>query len=361
MAITIYPPLAVALRKRSGAESLPVAAGASASAVRHTSGNSVWSELDRLFAALADSVGLTPVVERGRQTFEEAGTFTVPAGVHRILVMCIAAGSAPTYSGRYTGNTLVSRYLDVTPGTSYAVTISTSKTGTVGTGNRLTGSGVQGSSSFGGNLLKAGWSGQYTVDGTTYTYNWEQDQIFPEALAGKGMCSISRMIAPPTGHGTGGWRVWNAGGNADLSRAYWLELARDIPAGAGPSGRPCYPDTSQLAQAATNDSGNAGWRVGAGAYYGGPAGKFQGTYAYAANSRWGGPGCVMVFWGDDISRSSRTLWNRWDADSSLPTPIVPLTLAEELPYTNPGAGFTGSTVGEALDEIARRLESAGTV
>ena len=361
MTVTINPPLAVTLRKRSGAESLPVAMGASASVVRHTSGNSVWSELDRLFAALDDSAGLAPVVERGWQNFTEAGTFTVPEGVHRVLVMCIAAGSAPTYSGRYTGNTLVSRYLDVTPGTSYAVTISTSKTGTAGAGNRLVGSGVQGSSSFGGNLLKAGWSGKYTVDGTTYTYTKGQDPIFPEALDGKGMCSISRMIAPPTGHGVGGWRVWSADGNVDLSRAYWLELARDIPAGAGPSGRNCYPDTSQLASQATYNSGNAGWRVGGGASYGGPAGKFEGSYAYGANSRWGGQGGVMVFWGDDISRSSRTLWNRWDADSNLPTPIVPLTLAEELPYTHPDADFTGSTVGEALDEIARRLESAGTV
>lgn len=360
MALTINPPLAVRFYCRKSSQNIfPIEFPCSASSILLDSGNNVWAELDRLFAALDDAAVPAAPVARGWQSFTEAGTFTVPDGVRRLLVLCIAAGSAPTYSGRYTGNTLVSRYIDVSPGTQYAVTISTSKTGTAGANNLLTGAGVQGSSSFGGSLLKAGWSGNYTVDGTTYTYTKGQDPVFPAALDGKGMCAVSRMIAPPNGHGVGGWRMWSASENTDLSRAYYLELARDIPPGAGPSGKSCYPDTSQIAQSATYDSGNAGWRVGGGGYYGGPAGKFQGTYAYAANSRWGGTGCVMVFWGDDITTTAPPL-HYLNGDNRLPTPVIPVTLADELPYANPDAGFDGATAGEALKEILRRLESRNT-
>lgn len=107
----------------------------------------------------------------GTQTFTSSGTFSVPAGVNRVFVLCVGGGGGGGVynstevgtSGTYTtialgggGGGAVSGWIDVTPGQNIAVTVGSGGAGGV-FGGAVPGNG--GSSSFGGFLTATGGTG----------------------------------------------------------------------------------------------------------------------------------------------------------------------------------------------------------
>lgn len=342
MSITLNPPVAVAAHKREGESASPVPDFLPAHAANILyKDKTVKDALDELFEAFAP-----PIPERGWQKFTETGEFTVPEGVTRVLVMCIGAGASSTTS--YLGSgTFVSRYVSVTPGAAIPVAVGKPQ----GKGKVPKDEVI---SSF-GTYLSASNCRRYAVEGNDYTHVPGQDPTFPPELEGIGMVTVTGRYYIKTNHngagpGSGGYAV-----AADVpdERAAWLELARDMPPGTEPSGRTCYPDTSQKATAAS------GRYAGSGAKYGGSAGRFESGEAYATYAGKGGDGLVCVFWGDDIEKAtnspSSSAIYRKEHDTTI-NPLDMMTDASLIPYANEEAGLAeGSTVADALDALYARL------
>lgn len=342
MSITLNPPVAVAAHKREGESASPVPDFLPAHAANILyKDKTVKDALDELFEAFAP-----PIPERGWQKFTETGKFTVPEGVTRVLVMCIGAGASSTTS--YLGSgTFVSRYVSVTPGAVIPVAVGKPQ----GPGKFPKEELI---SSF-GTHLSANNCRRFAVEGKDYTHVPGQSPTFPPELEGIGMVTVTGRYYittnGPAGPGSGGYAV-----AADVpdERAAWLELARDMPPGTEPSGRKCYPDTSQTATAAS------GMKAGSGADYGGSAGRFQSGDAYPAYAGTGGAGLVCIFWGDDIEKAANSPSSTFaiyrKEDNTTINPLDMMTDASLIPYINEEAGLAeGSTVADALDALYARL------
>ena len=341
MPITLNPPVVITAHKREGESSSPVLDFLPAHAANILyKGKTVKDALDELFEAFAP-----PLPERGWQKFTETGQFTVPEGVTRVLVMCIGAGASSTTS--YLGaGTFLSRYVSVTPGAAIPVAVGKPQ----GKGKPPKEELI---SSF-GTYLSANNCRRYAVEGNDYTHVPGQDPTFPPELEGLGMVTVTGRYYTKTTHneagpGSGGYAV-----AADVpdERVAWLELARDMPPGTEPSGRACYPDTSQKATAAS------GRYAGSGANYGGSAGRFESGEAYPAYAGTGSDGLVCVFWGDDIEKvapAPSSSAYRKEHDTTI-TKLDIMVDASIIPYTNEEVGLAkGSTVADALDALYARL------
>lgn len=363
MSITLNPPIVITAHKREGEGSSPVLGLLPARAENILYGDkTVKDALDELFAAFSDtSTGeggaLTrPPTTGGWQRFTASGDFIVPEDVSRVLVLCIGAGSS-TASTRG-GGVLVSRYLPVTPGETIPVQVGVPQSpgGTVygkpEVIERLC-------SSFNGTVLKASWKGIYHVDGTEYTFSNTEPTI-PDELKTKGVVTIGAVPNSASAStrgvgtaGTGGYAVPRTG--ILNERAAWLELARDMPPGTAPTGRTCYPDTSQLA------GSPSGAKAGVGANYGGTGGCWGLGAGYSYNAAKGGDGLVCVFWGEDIdtpkaaSDPRRTIMARVEkAGGATPLPLG--YGAHLIPYVNTEADLAeGASVADALDVLYARL------
>lgn len=290
----------------------------------------------------------------GWQKFTSTGTFTVPDGVTRVLVLCIGAGM-PT-GGIRRGGALVSRYLDVTPGEEIPVKVGTSVGPFSGYPNasRVTTM----TTSFNDTVLKATFGGSNylyrycVVDGKSYLINAPVDNYLTEELKGKGVVTIGATAvsasAPSRAQGsagTGGFNVERVG--ILTERSHWLWVARDMPPIILPQSRQCYPDTTQLAG---NYSGKIG---GKGADYGGAGGCWATGSGYAQFGNKGGQGLVCVFWGPDIEVKTakdlrRTNICKVETDGSV-TPLVNTIDAKDIPY---GDGTLESAVDKAVAKRA---------
>lgn len=342
MPITLNPPIVITAHKREGESASQALAflPASADNIRYD-GMTVKEALDELFSAFSP-----PLPERGWQKFTESGEFVAPEGVSRVLVLCIAAGASTNNS--MGGGTFVSRYLSVTPGTPVPVVVG--KPQAKGTAVK-----TQLQSSFNGTSLLADYRGMYTVDGTGYTYTNGQNPTFPPELDGAGLVTVARQLYINPGYASAGSGGYAVAADVPDERAAWLELARDMPPGTTPSGRTCYPDTSQMGTAAS------GKKAGNGASYGGSAGRYSNGQGYSSYAGTGGDGLVCVFWGDDIEKgaevpqaASPIAYRKEDATSL--TPLTMLAEASSIPYSNEEAGLTGDkTVKDALDALFSRL------
>lgn len=290
----------------------------------------------------------------GWQKFTSTGTFTVPEGVTRILVLCIGAGM-PT-GGIRRGGVLVSRYLDVTPGEEIPVKVGTSVGPFSGypTASRVTTM----TTSFNDTVLKATFGGSnylyrhFVVDGTSYRMGSSVEGVITEALKEKGVVtagyantSASAPSRTRGSAGTGGFNVERVGVLSE--RSHWLWVARDMPPIILSQSRQCYPDTTQLAG---NYSGKIG---GKGADYGGAGGCWAIGAGYASYGNKGGQGLVCVFWGDDIEVKTakdlrRTNIGKIEEDGSI-TPLINTIDAKDIPY---GDGTLESAVDKVVDKRA---------
>lgn len=286
------------------------------------------------------------------QKFTSDGTFIVPEGVTRVLVLCISAGMATSGSRR--GGVLVSRYVDVTPGESIPVEVGQSTspfTGYVNASMALTMT-----SSFGDRTLRATFSGTnylqkyIVVDDTSYIANTPETDL-TEALKEKGVVTLGTAAASASATsrsrgtaGTGGFNVEQVG--TLVERSNWLSVARDMSPIILPVSRECYPDTTQLAGTTTGTYG------GKGANYGGAAGCWAIGHAYVGSGSKGGQGLVCVFWGDDIETKfttkdrRRTNIGKVEPDSSI-TPLVNILDARDIPY---GEGTLEDAVSDLVNK-----------
>lgn len=346
MPITINPPIPSVVHWRQGEEAAPLLdlLPAISNNILYK-GKTVKEALDELFEAFAP-----PIPERGWQKFTETGEFTVPEGVTRVLVLCIAAGSSTMSSNHKGKSILVSRYLGVTPGESIPVVVGVPQAKGANPGTKL-------QSAFNETALIADWSAIYHVDGTSYTYANGQSPAFPPELDGKGMCTVAHLSAYIATSGTAGPGAGGYAVAADVpdERVAWLELARDMPPGTSNNGRSCYPDTSQTGTAA---SGNT---AGNGANYGGCAGRYKSGQGYPTYAGTGGAGLVCVFWGDDIEKAANSPSSTFaiyrKEDNTTINPLDMMTDASLIPYINEEAGLAkGSTVADALDLLYARLD-----
>lgn len=343
MPITIYPAIEVsAYKNNQGQPASPLDSFFRMDADGiFLDGRSVKDVLDELFRKFLS------LPNRGWQKFTDSGDFVVPEEITRVLVMCIGAGSS-TANTRGCG-VMVSRYLSVTPGETIPVHVGQPQT-PGGEAYNKPAIIEQMSSSFNGTVLKASWRGIYHIDGKQYTFT-NSNPTFPEELADaeiRTAASINIVTSGSPGPGSGGFAVPV---DAPDERTAWLQVARDTPPGVANNGRYCYPDTTQLGQAAYN--AGSYWKAGDGANYGGSAGKYAAGQGYPNRAGRGGDGLVCVFWGDDIEASSLKsdpLFYRKEESDNL-IPVFVGADASYLPYNNAAAGFKGTTVAEALQYL----------
>ena len=285
------------------------------------------------------------------QKFTSDGTFVVPEGVTRVLVLVINAGMATSGSRR--GGVLVSRYVNVTPGESIPVEVGQSTSPF--TGYVTSSMNTTMISAFNNRVLRATYSGSnylsgyIVVDDVAYLIS-SPETALTEALKEKGVVTIGRAATSASSSsnsrgtaGTGGFNVEQVGTLAE--RSYWLSVARDMPPIALPfASRNCYPDTTQLA-------GNlSGKKAGKGANYGGAAGCWANGSGYVSFGERGGQGLVCVFWGDDIETKTakdlrRTNIGKLETDGSI-TPLVNVLDAKDIPY---GDGTLESVIDKVMD------------
>lgn len=360
MPITINPPLAVNIAQReSGGNSLvPEFLPTSADNIIYK-GMTVRDALDELVSALAspsaegsDVAVQTRPKTGGWQKFTSSGDFIVPEDVNSILVMCIGAGAST--SSNLGGGTFISRRFTVTPGESFPVQVGMPQS----PGGTITSPVLETMTSrFNGGALAASFNGYGFVDGTGYSFSNAAPTI-PDWMKDKGVVTLATVpyAAPATStrgtDGRGGYAVPRTG--ALNERAAWLELARDMTPGTAPTGRECYPDTTQLSGAASGVKG------GFGANYGGSAGCWGIGQGVAGNASRGGDGLVCVFWGEDIDVPEAAPDTRLTRVArrygKTITPQHFMYDATHLPYTNEEAGLAeGSTVADALEMLYARL------
>lgn len=292
----------------------------------------------------------------GWQKFTSDGTFIVPEGVTRVLVLCISAGVAT--SGSRMGGPLVSRYVDVVAGESIPVKVGQSTTPfssyiTATIASQMT-------SSFNNTVLKATYGGanyltkQFVIDGKAYAIAAPIENVITEEHKDKGVVTVGAASNSPSAasntrgtYGTGGFNVERVG--ILTERSHWLWVARDMEPIILPQNRQCYPDTTQLADTYSGAKG------GKGADYGGSAGCWAKGHGYASYGSKGGQGLVCVFWGDDIETKTakdlrRTNICKAEADGSV-TPLVNILDAKDIPY---GDG----TLESAVDEVVEKWKDA---
>jgi hypothetical protein len=193
-------------------------------ALNSTVGTSAFQPLDKLL--------FTP---HGTQTFTKDGTFTVPAGVTKILVTAFGAGGGGNHSGGQGGARIIKKAYSVTPQTSIQITI-----GIGGT------AGNDGGATVIGNLvtLEGGGSkkfkehhngalgGAYGAKAGTYS---ENGQDSPESYGGKGgynRPSTGGDVYSGGGGGGAGFGRGGDGGNGD----YGSKAGKDGGIGAGGGG-----------------------------------------------------------------------------------------------------------------------------
>lgn len=172
----------------------------------------------------------------GTQTFTEDGTFTVPAGVTKILVTAFGAGGGGyNNAGGGGGERIIKKAYSVTPGTAISIKIGVGGTNGVAGGSTVIGSLV---------TLAGGISGKDTAPnnykGAVGGRGGENGQDTFMAYGGKsGKGSSNSSIKGGGGGGAGYDNGGNGASYADYSSKGW---DGGIGAGGGGGGYGLYPE-----------------------------------------------------------------------------------------------------------------------
>ena len=188
-----------------------------------TIGTSGFQSLDKMLPA-----------KSGTQTFTENGTFTVPAGVTKILVTAFGAGGGGNHSGGQGGARIIKKAYSVTPQTSIQITIGIGGTagndgGATVIGNLVT---LEGGGSKKFKEHNGALGGAYGAKADTYS---ENGQDSPESYGGKGgynRPSTGGDVYSGGGGGGAGFGRGGDGGDGDYSS----ESGKDGGIGAGGGG-----------------------------------------------------------------------------------------------------------------------------
>lgn len=232
-----------------------------------------------------------PFAGENWQKFTADGEFIVPEGVTKVLALAIGAGGrgyCTGSTGNYTsfggsGGTLVSAFLQTSPGTRYAVTIGVCTANSPDPYTSILDEG-------GVKILAPLQGGSYYYRDVAYTSNVLPDGVTIRNWAASGTNATSAT----GGRGGGGFAV--AAGDDESERKAWLSVALngfdpDSPGATTWMGVFCRPDSSQ--SAVKWSSARYG---GPGAAYGGGGGG-AGLGATMVQYRGpGGPGFVAFFW-----------------------------------------------------------------
>lgn len=186
-----------------------------------TLGTSSFLSLDKMIQA------------HGTQTFTEDGTFTVPAGVTKILVTAYGGGAGGNYSGGQGGARIIKKAYSVTPQTSIRITIGIGGTGGNDGGATVIGNLVtlEGGGSKRFKKHNGALGGRYGAEAGKYS---ENGQDSPESYGGKGgynQSSVGEVYSGGGGGGAGFGRGGDGGNGGYSSKA-----GKDGGIGAGGGG-----------------------------------------------------------------------------------------------------------------------------
>ena len=193
-------------------------------ALNSTLGTSSFLSLDKMIQA------------HGTQTFTEDGTFTVPAGVTKILVTAYGGGAGGNNSGGQGGNRIIRKAYSVVPQTKIQITIGIGGTegndgGATVIGNLVT---LEGGGSKQFKKHNGALGGRYGAEAYTYS---ESGQDSPESYGGKGGYNRSSTGGGVYSGGGGGGAGFGRGGDGgDGDYGSKAGKAGGIGAGGGGGG-----------------------------------------------------------------------------------------------------------------------------
>lgn len=285
----------------------------------------------------------TAPLPSGSAVYTTPGTYswTCPAGVTSVSVVCVGAGSYHYYTGGKGGALRYKNSISVTPGNSYPIVVgkfdvnnqtnvtatyiggdssafsilaaggdsTTSSTalstGVVGGGNGgiTTNNGGAGGAGAGG-YSGDGGGGGYGYASSSYSQNYGYSPAGSGSGGAGGGGQGSRnssgdtLVGAGGGGGVGLYGIGNSGAGADNYSGGLYGGAAGAPGGGGSnggSGGYGFNDTSTGSTAAHNGKGGAG-----GAYGGGAGGSVFGGGSYPVTPS-GGSGAVRIMWGPNKS------------------------------------------------------------
>lgn len=199
---------------------------------------SVWAEIKNALNSTlgtSDFLSLDKMIQaHGTQTFTSDGTFTVPAGVTKILVTAFGAGAGGNNSGGQGGARIIKKAYSVTPQTSIRITIGIGGTagndgGATVIGNLVT---LEGGGSKKFKEHNGALGGRYGAKAGTYS---ENGQDSPESYGGKGGYNSPRTGGDAYSGGGGGGAGFGRGGDGGDGE-YSSEAGKDGGIGAGGGG-----------------------------------------------------------------------------------------------------------------------------
>lgn len=199
---------------------------------------SVWAEIKNALNSTlgtSDFLSLDKMIQaHGTQTFTSDGTFTVPAGVTKILVTAFGAGAGGNHSGGQGGARIIKKAYSVTPQTSIRITIGIGGTagndgGATVIGNLVT---LEGGGSKKFKEHNGALGGRYGVKAGTYS---ENGQDSPESYGGKGGYNSPSTGGDAYSGGGGGGAGFGRGGDGGDGE-YSSEAGKDGGIGAGGGG-----------------------------------------------------------------------------------------------------------------------------
>ena len=194
-------------------------------ALNSTLGTSSFLSLDKMIQA------------HGTQTFTEDGTFTVPAGVTKILITAYGGGAGGNHSGGQGGNRIIRKAYSVVPQTNIQITIGIGGTegndgGATVIGNLVT---LEGGGSKQFKKHNGALGGRYGAEAYTYS---ESGQDSPESYGGKGGYNRSSTGGGVYSGGGGGGAGFGRGGDGgDGDYGSKAGKAGGIGAGGGGGGQ----------------------------------------------------------------------------------------------------------------------------